>query len=160
MTREHWISESEWPQLIEQIHAVQADMAEPAKLRFTDKNLAHLMVLIRLTIEFHHYLQSKRADTSDQGSFVRNYICDSILGGAESFQYVTDDYRGLTGASRSEIGLKNISVLSSFNESFFVSFNQFSVETNFEDRCRMLLDLFKMQIVFAGISYDWAADVR
>jgi hypothetical protein len=33
-------------------------------------------------------------------------------------------------------------------------FNSFTKEVNFESKCRLLLDLFKLQIVFAGISYD------
>jgi hypothetical protein len=34
------------------------------------------------------------------------------------------------------------------------SFNKFTLEKNFEKKCRLLLDLFKLQIVFAGVFYD------
>ena len=40
------------------------------------------------------------------------------------------------------------------NEGFIQMFNEFLVQENFEKRCRLLLDLFKLQIVFAAISYD------
>jgi len=33
-------------------------------------------------------------------------------------------------------------------------FNNIAAEGNFEIKCRLLLDLFKLQIVFAGVSYD------
>ena len=39
-------------------------------------------------------------------------------------------------------------------EKFKSTFQTFELEENFEEKCRLLLDLFKLQIVFAGISYD------
>jgi hypothetical protein len=33
-------------------------------------------------------------------------------------------------------------------------YNQFTQEANFENKCRLLLDLYKLQILFAGIYYD------
>ena len=46
-----------------------------------------------------------------------------------------------------------ISSMESFKSQFVSMFNQFTNETNFENKCRLLLDLFKLQIVFAGVSY-------
>ena len=39
-------------------------------------------------------------------------------------------------------------------EEFRSMFKKFELEENFEEKCRLLLDLFKLQIVFAGMSYD------
>jgi hypothetical protein len=127
-------------------------MAEPARLRFLETNLDHLRGLIRLTIEFHHYLTSGGAGASDQGN-IRNYVCESVFAGIESFEYVRDDYGGLDGACGSKISWETVLPLP-FKERFLAMFNEFSAETNFEDKCRLLLDLFKLQIVFAGICYD------
>jgi hypothetical protein len=70
---------------------------------------------------------------------------------------VTVRYQGLIGATRSKAGWESMSNISasSFNEKFFAMFEEFSAESNFENKCRILLDLFKLQIVFAGASYQW-----
>jgi hypothetical protein len=153
MDHNHWIPAGEWPQLIQRVCAAQADMEEPARLRFDEENSDHLKVLIRLTIEFHYYLQSKRSGAPDQENLTLNYVCDSILGGVESFRWVTVRYQGLIGAvdSRVKWGVISVALL---KEQFISMFQEFAAETNFEKKCRLLLDLFKLQIVFAGFSHD------
>jgi hypothetical protein len=47
-----------------------------------------------------------------------------------------------------------ISSRESFKTQFISMFNEFTKEANFENKCRLLLDLFKLQMVFASISYD------
>jgi hypothetical protein len=47
-----------------------------------------------------------------------------------------------------------ISSKQTFKTQFFSTFNEFVEEANFERKCRLLLDLFKLQIVFAGMSYS------
>jgi hypothetical protein len=47
-----------------------------------------------------------------------------------------------------------ISSRDSFKTQFVSMFNKFTKEVNFEKKCRLLLDLFKLEIVFAGISYN------
>ena len=42
----------------------------------------------------------------------------------------------------------------SFQMQFISMFGKFREEVNFENKYRLLLDLFKLQIVFAGISYS------
>jgi len=112
----------------------QADMEEPARVRFSETNLDCLRTLIRLTIEFHYYLQTKRSGTPDQDNFIRNYVCDSVFGGITSLRWVTVRYQGLIGATRSKAGWESISGISasSFNEQFFAMFEEFSAEFNFE----------------------------
>jgi hypothetical protein len=156
MGHDHWIPESEWPKLIERVCAAQADMEEPARSRFSENDIEPLGTLIRLTIEFDYYLRSKRSVSPDQERFVCNYVCDSILGGVESFRWVADRYQGLIGAIHTKSGWESVSGTSatSFNEKFFAMFEEFAAEPNFENKCRLLLDLFKLQILFSGISYD------
>jgi hypothetical protein len=47
-----------------------------------------------------------------------------------------------------------ISSRESFKTQFVSVFNKFTEEVNFESKCRLLLDLFKLQMVFVGISYN------
>lgn len=157
MGREHWIPESEWPQLIQRVCAAQDDMEEPARSRFSEDNIEPLGTLIRLTIEFHYYLRSKRPVSPDQERFISNYVCDSVLGGIDCFRWVAVRYQGLIGAIHTKCGWDSMSSISptSFNEKFFAMFEEFTAESNFEKKCCLLLDLFKLQIVFSGISYDW-----
>ena len=42
----------------------------------------------------------------------------------------------------------------SLKEHYISMFQNFITEKNFENKCRILLDLFKMQIVFAGMLYE------
>jgi hypothetical protein len=46
-----------------------------------------------------------------------------------------------------------ISSRESFKTQFVSMFKEFTEEVNFENKCRLLLDLFKLQIIFVGISY-------
>jgi hypothetical protein len=158
MEHDHWIPESDRQQLIQRVGMAQADMEEPARVRFSETKLDCLRTLIRLTIEFHYYLQTKRSGTPDQDNFIRNYVCNSVFGGITSFRWATVRYQGLSGATRSKADWESMSGISasSFNEKFFAMFEEFSAEFNFENKCRLLLDLFKLQIVFAGVSYDWS----
>ncbi len=143
MGHDHWIPKDEWPQLIQRVRMAQADMEEPARSRFSEKTLDHLRALIRLTIEFHHYLQSQRSAHPDRENLIRNYVCESVFAGTESFQFVSDDFRGLVGAARTNVGWgSSIISASSFKEKFFTMFEEFSAETNFENKCRTLFDLF------------------
>ena len=47
-----------------------------------------------------------------------------------------------------------ISSRESFRAQFVSMFTKFTEELNFESKCRLLLDLFKLQMVFVGISYN------
>jgi hypothetical protein len=65
---------------------------------------------------------------------------------------VTAVYRLLPGARPTTLasGWKSTE---SLKEEFVFKYREFSDEMDFEKRCRLLLDLFKLQIVFAGLSY-------
>jgi len=44
--------------------------------------------------------------------------------------------------------------MQSLRDRFLSLYREFVAETKFENKCRLLLDLFKLQIVFAGAFYD------
>ena len=155
-------------------------MVESAKTSFDDSELGHLRAVIRLTVEFHEYLEHGRVDmargmlqlpyvglTSEEfqndlqsassdpcNKYDLGYACRSILPGVDSFCSLNSAYSKRDGATSSRIEWDMISSRESFKATFVSMFNNFAEEVNFESKCRLLLDLFKLQIVFAGISYD------
>jgi len=133
---------------IERVRALQAVMTESVGSQFLDVELDHLRVLIRLTVEFHDHLQQ-----ASTGPLEPRYTCESIFAGIESFMTVTRGYKVLIGAVDSTIEERTFS-LASLKEQFVPMFNEFLVQDNFEKKCRLLLDLFKLQIVFAGMLYE------
>jgi hypothetical protein len=136
--------------LVEQVKAIQASMTESGQKVFLDSELEHLRVLIRLTVEFLRALQAEDV-TPLVGEELR-YVCDSVFSGVDSFGMVTAVYRLLPGARPTTLasGWKSTE---SLKEEFVFKYREFSDEMDFEKRCRLLLDLFKLQIVFAGLSY-------
>ncbi len=139
--------------LVEQVRAIQAAMVESAGSSFSESELDHMRGLIRLTVEFSHYLQGQDPlpDVEDVEWKVR-YVCESVFSGVDSFASVSAAYRILQGAGSTTLapGRKSID---SLKEEFACKYREFSEERDFEKRCRILLDLSKLQIVFAGLSY-------
>jgi hypothetical protein len=136
--------------------------------------------VIRLTLEFHDYLEHgsvvvargiqqqpyvgltsaefrkdvRNASTDPFNKYDLGYVCESILSGVDSFWDLSAAYRRSVAETDSKIKWGMVSSRESFNAQFVSMFNEFTEEVNFESKCRLLLDLFKLQVVFAGISYD------
>jgi hypothetical protein len=162
------------------VKEVQTSMVESAKSSFDDAELGHLRAVIRLTVEFHDYLEHgsvemargierqpylkltpaefrkdiQSASADPLNKYDLGYACESILSGVDSFWDLDTAYRRLEGPTDSNVGWGMISSRESFKTQFVSMFNKFTEEVNFEKKCRLLLDLFKLQIVFAGISYN------
>jgi len=135
----------------EQTHAIQASMLESARSCFLESELDHLRCLIRLAVEFSYYLKTEDVTSLVSGDL--RYVCDSIFSGVDSFGLVSAAYRDLPGARASDLVWDGESI-GSLKEDFLRRYREFCDETDFEKRCRILLDLFKLQIVFAGLSYE------
>ena len=135
----------------ELIRIVESSMAEDAASTFSECGLDHLRSVISFTIEFFDFIES--ADTDSFNAHDLRYSIESTFGGIESYAMINSSYKGLVGARGSKINWENISI-SSLREQFIAKFHDFIEETNFENKCRLLLDLFKIQIVFAGMLYD------
>lgn len=148
---------------------MQTSMAEAARSCFSESEQDHLRCLVRLTIEFHNYLQNGAPQLRDIAKYrlvgdfhiqlnaidlnELKYSSESIFSGIDSFCSVNAAYRVLVGATNSKVECDMVSMDSLINK-FIYMFREFIVETNFENKCRLLLDLFKIQIVFAGVFYD------
>jgi hypothetical protein len=150
-------------------------MVDSAKLSFDDAELVHLRCVIRLTVEFRHYLEHGSVEfvrALQQGPLAHlfedlqgaaadpfnkydlEYTCDSIRSGVESFCDLNQTYRIMSGATGSRVQFSMMSSMETFKKQFISMFGQFIEETNFENKCRLLLDLFKLQMAFAAITYE------
>ena len=143
-------------------------MVESARDTFEEPQLDSLRCIIRLTIEFFDYLQNGNPALQDimkrdqhlHGGISRQsdevelkYAIESIFSGIDAFCNLNSSYSVLVGATKSDIQW-NVLSSQTLKDQFVSLFNEFRTETNFETQCRHLLDLFKMQIVFAGMGYD------
>ena len=130
----------------ELVKRIQDSMVEST---FEEKQLSHLRTLIRLTIEFYDYLNPG----NHPERFELEYSIESILSGIESFCIVNAGYKVLVGAMLTTIAWNQVSALT-LKDQFIAMFDEFVAEKAFERKCRLLLDLFKLQIVYAGMFYD------
>jgi hypothetical protein len=161
--------------LIIRVKEIQSSMVESAKSCFSEPELGHLRCLIRLAVEFHDYLEHGSADVATRlldgplakyvadaqsasadpfNKYDLEYTCGSIRSGVPSFCLLSDRYRVMAGATGSRVEWGMISSRELFKKHFISMFNNFIEEVNFVSKYRLLLDLFKLQIVFAGISFS------
>jgi hypothetical protein len=162
------------PDVFERVKKIQASMVESAQSRLDDAELGHLRTLIRLAVEFQDYLEHGSVDIATSllhgphATYVRDaqsasadpfnkydleYACESIRSGVDSFCTLTRSYKMLDDAIDTTVEWSMISSNESLKNNFVSMFNKFSEEAIFETKCRLLLDMFKLQIVFAGIAY-------
>jgi len=133
----------------QRVRTIQDSMEESSRGRFyVGEELDDLKFLVKLTVEFHAYLR-----LACTHRFCLEYACESIRSGVDSYCNLTHAYKVLVGATESKIEWNGISV-PSLREQFTLMFGEFDGEINFENKCRLLLDLFKLQMVFAAVSYD------
>src|SRR5208282_3767867 len=145
--------------------------SECVKSCFEKPEQDDLRILIRLTLEFDDYLKNgipglrviAESERHRPGGFIippneleleeLKYSLESIFSGIDSFRRVNAAYRVLVGATGSKVEW-GMASMASLKEQFISMFHEFTAETSFEKKCRLLLDLFKIQIVFAGVFYD------
>jgi|ERR1035437_1433014 hypothetical protein len=137
--------------LRQQVVALQHSVCQSAKPWLSEPELNDLRGLIRLTVEFHDWLQSTDIDIWHRPEV--QYIAESTVSGIDSFYNVAAAYRALVGAGMSRVQWDTMS-LQSLREQFLPIFDEIVREGHFEPRCRAILDLFKIQIVIAGVLYE------
>jgi hypothetical protein len=135
-------------EVVQRLRRTQDSMIQSVRDCFSESEIDHLRCVVRLVIEFHYYLQLACGH-----SFCLEYVCGSIFSGLDSCQSLTHGYNALVGAMKSQLEWPTLSS-PSLKEKFAALFNQFDKEAIFERKCRYLLDLFKLQIVFAGFVYE------
>jgi hypothetical protein len=165
----HPIGQNVKDEIKERVQILKHSMAELARPTFAESELEDLWVLIRLTLEFEGFLHgsnchfggvaekiSRPRGSDDQINFDRGelrYAVESIFSGVGSFMIASSTYRMLTGSTASEIEWGTTSFLS-LAQLFCSTLSALNVEKDFVRKFRLLLDLFKIQIVFAGTQCD------
>jgi len=134
---------------VQRVRQTQESMIQSVRDCFSESEIDHLRCVVRLAIEFHYYLQ-----VACGHSFCTEYVSESIFSGIDSFSVLVRAYGVLVGAMASQLEWQTLS-LALLKEKFAALFEKFDKEEVFERKCRYLLDLFKLQIVFAGITYDF-----
>jgi hypothetical protein len=134
----------------DEVIALQTSMREGPS-HFSESELARLGVVVRLTVEFFHSLQKPVLDTADPEDL--RYVDESVISGIDSFMSLCQAYRYTLGESRSTLPQSIVS-MKALAESFIAVYRQFAQEKNFEKKCRLLIYLFKLQIIFVGLTYD------
>lgn len=157
----------------EHVQTIQKSMLESecVKSCFEEPAQESLRILIRLTVEFYDYLQhgvpglrviAESYQHRPDGYIIPpdelkleelKYSLESIFSGIDEFRRVNSAYSVLVGATKSKVEW-GMASMTSLKGQFISMFHEFTVETNFEKKCRILLDLFKIQFVFAGVFYD------
>lgn len=134
--------------VLHRVRANQASMAELAEAWFSESELEHLRTVVRLVIELYEYFQLPCAH-----SFCLSYVGESVFSGIDSYCIVTRAYRMPRGAKESQIEWNSLS-LPELKTRYACMFKAFEEVNAFETKCRLLLDLYKVLIVFAGLTYD------
>jgi hypothetical protein len=159
----------------ERVKEIQDAMAKAAQWRFDESEVAHLRCLVRLAVEFNDYLEHgsvtiarsmlegpgakyvpdlQSASADPLNKYDLDFVCQSVRSGVNSFCTLSGSYKILNGAVEGKVEWSTISSMQAFKNNFAAMFKEFVQETNFERKCRLLLDMFKLQIVFAGVSYE------
>lgn len=126
-------------------------MEKSARPGFDDNDIEHLHILIRLTVQFFDYFNSD--SPSDDPFRDMIYAIDSVFFNLDSFRVVMHSYGILVGSKKSTIDWNAIR-MASLKDEFVSVYHAFVAQEHFESKCRLLLDLVKLQIVFAGAFYD------
>jgi hypothetical protein len=129
------------------VRAIQSAMAKDAETCFSSTELTNLRIIAGLTVEFYHYLQLRC-----EHELCIEYTCESVLSGIDAYSGLSHTYRILEGALKTTVDWRNVP-LGSFDQQFLSTFEEFDTETTFERKCRLLLDLFRLQLMYVAISY-------
>lgn len=130
---------------LNEVSQVQASMVDAIRSCFSPAQLDALRVVIRLTVEFHKSVEANNTT---------NYVSASVFSGISSFLTLVHSYAVLEGAEiRSQLQWNAVSV-PSIKQEFELLYPKFIAEKNFEKQCRLLLDLFKLQLALAAMTFD------
>lgn len=149
------------------VEIAQASIVTLAESDFSEPQLEDLRVLVRLTLEFEAHLQHVLADPGETVEQMATrifettsiyaeewrYANDSTFSGIDAFLTVNWAYRPFVGSRPTTIDWATASPLT-LAPLFARLCGEFIDEADFMRKCRLLLDLFKIQIVLAGMLYD------
>lgn len=113
-----------------------------------ETELAHLRVLVRLSAEFALYV-----DLADPDGEETAYVCESIFSGVDSFDFMVRCVQEILSDGRtSQVAVPVESIGALFGQFRNLDARLPTLEY-FPDILRVVLDMFKLQLVFAGLVF-------
>jgi hypothetical protein len=130
--------------------SIKATLRQAATAHGFGPDLGDFDAVVRLTAEFADFLRDLAR--GPVGPAEIRYRCESVFSGVDSFCQLGSYYRMLSG----EVPARDWEVMSfeRFNDEFAAKYRLFLSETAFPLRFRLLLDLFRLQLLFTGMAYD------
>jgi hypothetical protein len=163
---------SDFTKRLEEIQALTLNSA-PLSLAESDRD--NVRCLLRLALEFHDYLEkgsveiasrilhgplakyvedAQSASVNPSNKYDLEYVCESIRSGVESFYQLSASCKLLGDFPRGSFEWRSISSEESLKMRFVFLFGDFVKESGFEYKCRLLLDMFRLQMVFAAVACE------
>jgi hypothetical protein len=140
----------------QRVLAILASTEEVARAVLDDEDeMAQMRTLIRVTVEFHDFLLAipPWPHFPDDPFHNMTYMVETILIHADSFMDMIHTYGILVGARATTIDWTTITA-QSLKDRFLALYDEFLAQKHFQKKLRALLDLYKLQIVYAGMFYD------
>jgi hypothetical protein len=112
------------------------------------KDREDLRIVVRLTVEFYYFCQQNCTHQHCAG-----YMSGPVIWNFDSYSRLAQMYQILEDTTESTIDWSRISI-PSIKKDFATMFRDFDNEIYFERKCRLLLDLYKLQIIFSAVAYE------
>jgi hypothetical protein len=132
-------------QQIQRIRSIQNSMAAQVTSCFGAGQIESLRVVVRLTMEFKQALKS--------GGIDNDYVGGSTFSGIDSFVSLAYAYETLDDAEQVSLVRWDRVSVSSLKQRFLRLYPKFIAGKRFEKQCRALLDLYKLQLALAAMTY-------
>jgi len=135
-----------------QIRAIQDSLLDASRSYFVEAYQEALMCTAQSVVTFFQLL--RKTDLAAWDSTQLNDEAYVVFSGIEQFTSLNLGYTTTGEATGSDLDWSRPLSLASLQEQFTSKYDEFLAETDFVKRCRLLLDLFKLQIVFAGFTFE------
>ena len=145
--------------MAKQYAAVQEPILTEAQSCFLENEVQALRTVVRLAVEFDDYLRREDIDALDPDEL--EYVAGSVFAGIESFMTVAHGYSVLSGSTHSTIQWPILPLLTSPGAlkvrylAMYQAFEALDVKAHFEEKLCVALDLFKLQLLFVSVLYNW-----
>lgn len=133
-------------------------MVDAARPVFEDGDIQKLSDLIRLTVRFYHYLtsQGRWPVFPEDPWHDLTYVTEPIFWFVDEYLDVLKKYDYVPGKVATAVDWDHVTG-DSLKDRFLHMYQDFIAEKVFSRKCRLLLDLYKLQIVFAGMFFETEA---
>jgi hypothetical protein len=140
------------------VRVIVGSVEEAARDAFLhdEEDMEKLRTLIRVTVEFRHFLLSipPWPHFPEDPFHNMSYMLDKILFHVDWFRDMVHLYGIVADPKRRTTIDWDTITGGSLRDRFLALYDRFLNEADFQNKFRLLLDLFTLQIVYAGMFYD------